>query len=111
MIDDRIISFFLNEKVCDIDFFDYIKDKVVFIPSDSDLFWYGCHPLLENDILCDIRVVVPKIDNEFDLIINIHEFTHAIDLYNELGSFYKDNIEDREKRANKMEKIYIKNNY
>ena len=106
MIDERVISFFLNEEVCDHDFFDYIKDKVVYIQSGSDVFWYGCHPILKDGVLCDIRVVVPLIVNEFDLIVNIHEFTYAIELYNELGSFYNDDIINREKRAHEMEEKY-----
>lgn len=110
MIDDRVISFFLNEKICNSDFFDYISDKIVYIPSGSDVFWYGSHPILENGILCDIRVVVPIIENEFDLIVNIHEFTHAIELYDEIGLLYNENVEDREARAHNMEKIFIKNN-
>ena len=107
---DSVVSFFLNEGLCDSDFFDFMDSRVVFIPSGSDVFWYGRHPILKDGILCDIRVVVPLIINEFDLIVNIHEFTHAIELYNELGSFYKDDVINREKRAHEMEKIYLKNN-
>ena len=109
LIDDRVVSFFLNLGICDNDFFDYIKCRLVYIPSGSDVFWYGCHPILEDGTLCDIRVVVPIVDNEFDLIVNIHEFTHAIELFNELGSFYNEDICNREERAHKMEKVYMKN--
>lgn len=110
MIDNRVVSFFLNEGICDIDFFDFIKDRVVYIPSGSDVFWFGCHPLIENDILYDIRVVVPIIENIFDIVVNVHEFTHAIELYKELDSLYIDDVYNREERAHIMEKKFLKNN-
>ena len=111
MIDYRVVSFFLSQGICDNDFFDYINSRIVYIPSGSDVFWYGCHPIIEDGIIRDIKVVVPLIENEFDLIVNIHEFTHAIELYNELGGFYNENRVGREKRAHNMENIYLKNKY
>lgn len=111
MLDNRVVSFFLNEGICKCDFFDYICDKVVYVPSGSDVFWFGCHPIVENGILCDIKVVVPTIESEFDLIVNIHEFTHAIDLFNLLDCYYIDDADAMEERAHKMEKIYLKSNH
>lgn len=109
LIDDRVVSFFLSHEICDNDFFDYIDSRIVYIPSGSDVFWYGCHPLIKGDKIRDVRVVVPIVKTDFDIIVNIHEFTHAIEFYNELGCFYNENRIDREKKAHKMEKIYLKN--
>lgn len=107
LIDNRVVSFFLDEGICDNDFFDYMNGRVVYIPSGSDVFWYGCHPILRNNKLFDIRVVVPIIETKFDIVVNIHEFTHAIELYKELGTFYDDDTNNREERAHLMEKKYL----
>ena len=108
MLDERIKTFLKTEKLCDENFFDYIENKIVYLPSDSDTFWYGCHPILENNIIKDIRVVVPEIKTEKDILINIHEFTHALELYYELETVYEERREEREKLAQTMEKQYLK---
>ncbi len=105
---DEIISF-LNDYCC-LDFWNYISDKVIVIPSGSDMCFYGCYPIVSDDILVSIRVCVPEIVTFKDILINIHEFAHAIDLYNEIGCVYYDNRDEREAFAKKLEKEYINNN-
>lgn len=107
-IDKRIINFFKTQNLYNKNFFNYIEDKIVLLPSNSDIFWYGCHPILENNIIKDIRLVVPEIETEKDALINIHEFTHALEIYNELGRVYEERRELREEKAKNMEKIYLK---
>ena len=101
---DNLIEFF--EDSCENDFWDYISDKVLVLPSGTDTVFFGCFPIIKNDILIDIRVSVPEIKEYKDMLINVHEFTHAIELYNELGSFYFDNVDLREARAKNMEIKY-----
>lgn len=106
---NKIKEFFKDQNLYSEEFFDFIKDKVKVFPSIATKGWYGCFPMIENNILTDIRLLVPKIETEADLLINIHEYYHAIELYNELGNVYKSKTEEREKRAKELEKIYIKN--
>ena len=111
MLDDfmdiRIVNFLKNLNLVSDDFFEFIEDKIVLTPSVVDISWFGCHPILNGDILVDIRVVVPEILTEKDMLINIHEFAHAIELYNELGSIYEERREEREKFAKKIETISL----
>ncbi|MBR3897898.1 MAG: hypothetical protein IKJ43_01290 [Bacilli bacterium] len=103
-IDDRLISFF--ENICGSDFWEYISDKVLVLPNDSDTCFYGCFPIVYDDILMDIRVSVPEIHNLKDLLINVHEFAHAVELYYELGTFYIDDVDLREATAKNMERKF-----
>ena len=48
-IDQRIIEFFKEENLCNEDFFHYIKDKIILVPNTTEIFWYGCHPIIENN--------------------------------------------------------------
>ena len=104
----KVLTFFIENNLCDYDFAIYIEDKVVTLESGSEIFWYGCYPIVDEDgLLVDMRVVVPEIITEKDIIINIHEFSHAIELYGELGTIYEDRRQDRENYAKEKEKLYL----
>ena len=106
---DEIENFFKKENIYEENFFKYIKGKVYQFPSNTPLEWFGCFPILDdNDILVDIKVVVPKIENEKNILVNLHEFFHAYELYHELGSKYVEKTEERELSAKKFEKKYTK---
>lgn len=105
---NEVKDFFKLEGVYSEEFFDYIKDKVKTVPSLYNFNGYGCFPLLEDEILKDIAVLVPEIVDERTLLINIHEYAHALDLFNGLNTVYEDKKEDRENYASSMEKKYIK---
>lgn len=101
-----IKDFFKEQHLYSEEFFDFIKNKVKKLPYDSDLSWYGCFPLVENGTLKDIGLLVPDIKNEENILVNIHEYTHALDLFNKLGSIYDEQVEEYEKHAKEMEKVY-----
>jgi len=105
---NEIKDFFKSVGLYNEEFFDYMKGKVTIIPSGSSLEWASCFPKIENEILKDIHIIVPKIKTEKDLLVNIHEYTHARELYDELGSIYEDRVEERENKAKEMENVYIK---
>ena len=42
------------------------------------------------------------------LAFGLHEYAHALELYNELGSIYIERRVDRENKAQELEKKYIK---
>ena len=104
----KIEDFFKSQNIYDKDFFDYIKTRVHILPFDTSLEWFGCFPILEGDILKDIKVVVPEIVTEKNMLVNLHEFYHAYELFNELGTIYAENKEQRESSAIEFEKKYIK---
>ena len=107
MVMEQVINFFKEQGIYDESFFMYIKDKVKVLPFDISLAWFGCFPIVKDNIIVDIRVAVPKIVTEQNLLVNIHEFYHAYEIYNELGQEYIPNIEEREKRASLFEETYI----
>ena len=106
-MDIRVVNFFKDLNLISDDFFLFMEGKIVLTPNDVDISWFGCHPILNEDILIDVRVVVPEILTEKDMLINIHEFAHAIELYNELGNVYKERREEREKFAKEIEAISL----
>lgn len=106
---NELKDFFRQQNLYSEEFFDFMKGKVKVLPSGTNKVWFGCFPLINNDILRDIRLLVPEIKNERDLLINIHEYYHAIELFNELGIKYNSRIEERELKAREMEKKYLKN--
>ena len=67
---DRIKEFFKEQNIYDENFFEYIKTRVHTLPYDTSIDWFGCFPILENDIIKDIRVLVPEIVTEKNLLEN-----------------------------------------
>ena len=106
---NEVKDFFKKENLYSEEFFDFLKQKVRKVPSTSEISWYGCFPQVEDSILKDIRLLVPEITDEKSLLINIHEYAHALELYNELGTIYIERRIERENKAKEMEKKYIKN--
>ena len=68
--------------------------------------FYGCYPYVENDILQEINICVPKIKNLTTMKINIHEYKHGIDLYPYLGKTYIE--QDYESIARMEEEKFVK---
>ena len=106
---NQLKEFFKAEQLYSEEFFDFIKNKVHVIPSNTSVDWYGCFPILDNNKIKDIRLLVPQIVNDRTLLINIHEYYHALELFNELGTVYEERREERENKAKEIEKKYIKN--
>lgn len=96
-----------NEKMDDKDFLDYLKNRTKVVPNTLGKEYYGCFPRLNNGILVEINLLVPEIVTKEDLLINIHEYTHAFDLYQQLNFPYVEDIEYLEEHAKVLEKKYL----
>ena len=107
-MNQELKKFLINQNLYNESFVTFMKNKILIVPNTTETEWYGCFPIVENNILKDIRLLVPEIKNEKDLLINIHEFTHAIELYEELNNTYEERVEERESKARQMEKVYLK---
>lgn len=105
---NELKEFFKLNGLYSEEFFDFLKNKVKTLPATCSLSWYGCFPILDDNIIKDIRLLVPEIVEEKSLLVNIHEYTHALELFNELGTFYNERREERENNAKNIEKAYIK---
>lgn len=88
-----------------LDFFEFMNGKVKRYPLKD--FGWGCFPILNaKDEIVDIRILVPDFLDENCIKINVHEYTHAFELYNELGKVYVEDRDAREIRAKKKEEEY-----
>ena len=105
---NKVIDAFKILKIYDINFFEFIKSRVSYFPYTDDFCPWACFPVIDNNTLKDIRVIVPFITDEETLLINIHEFYHAYELYKELGLVYQENLDVREKNAKDIEVKYLK---
>lgn len=105
---ERVIQFLKEQNLYKEEFFDFMKHKTKVVSSDTPIESFGCFPIVENDILKDIRLLVPEIKTGQNLLVNIHEYVHALELFNELGNIYEERREERENKARNMEKVYIK---
>ena len=89
------------------DFFSFINGKVHRYPVEE--FPWACFPILDdNEIIKDVRIIVPEFLNEKCILVNIHEYYHAYELFNELGCVYVENIDIREENARDKERLYLK---
>lgn len=102
----------LDEYFGNIDSFESLKReaKVLDVPLDEGYGFYGCYPQIDDGgKVSGIKICVPKIVDLKSMCINVHEFKHAVDVYEYLGQALPD--EDYEKRANDEEekfKVYLR---
>lgn len=96
-----------NEGMDDKAFLDYLKNRTKVVPNTFRKEYYGCFPRVNNGILVGINLLVPEIVTKEDLLINIHEYTHAFDLYQQLNCPYVEDIEYLEEHAKVLEKKYL----
>lgn len=101
---NRLIEFFKSEDMYNEEFFEYIENKVHKVTDEKE---FGCFPIVENEKLVDIKLCVPEIKTLKNFLVNIHEYTYAMDLYNELGNVYVEDKEKREKLAQYMIKKFL----
>lgn len=101
-------EFLVENQMNDPNFLEYAEKVVWRTPSNQTKNWYRVFPNVDkDDVLIGFRFIVSEIHTREDLLVNIHEYTHAFDLYQELGSVYKENLEEKELRAKKLEKKYL----
>ena len=82
---DEDIKLFLNYPNT---FWEFISSRTKYLNNYiENRDFYGVYPKFDfNSCLIDIKIIIPKIINLATALINIHEFKHAYDLYNILGS-------------------------
>ena len=98
---------FINEqKGYTKEFKEFIKGKIIEIDKPINEDWYSCFPITKDNILVDLRLIVPKIKDVDSILVKIHEYAHAMELFEEIGTIYNENIELREKNAKKLELKY-----
>ena len=91
IIDEQeLLSILVSLEIGNQKFFQFLNGKVKRYPVKD--FGWGCFPILdENNHIIDIRILVPDFFDELCIRINIHEYAHAFELFNELGQVYIEN--------------------
>lgn len=98
----------LELNICHDEFWEYMRTRTKRLNAKIETGIWGT--FTENDSqgnLINIRIIVPEIVDEKTLLINIHEYAHAYELYQELGTKYKPNIDQSEAYAVSKEKEYL----
>lgn len=112
MINDRIIKFFSNHNLYNKEMFDYFKKNTTYYDyknEDYRVFNGTFYKLDSNNILTGIHICVPIVEDDKTMLINIHEFVHAIEMYYNLGKKWIER-DDTEVLPIFFEKIYIREN-
>lgn len=110
---NKFIDFFVKHNLYDKKIFDYIWDRCSFFDYLEDEYrsQIGVYYIFDkNKKLVDFNLIVPFIDSKKTILINIHEFIHAIAAYYKLG---KRLVLDDSCEVNSLffEKVYILENY
>ena len=94
--------------ICHDEFWEYMRTHTKRISFPSETGICGTFTEIdENNRLSSVKILVPEISDEKTLLINIHEYAHAYELYNELGSCYKIDKEHSEAFAVSKEQEYL----
>lgn len=95
----------------DDQFWDFVEKKIKFIDGSIEknkAFYSTLMKFDSSDNLKDIKVIVPYVVDLESALVNVHEFTHAHDLYFMIGKPVVDEPE-YEKRASLEEENFSKN--
>lgn len=90
-------------------FLNYMKThtKKYNIPEETSI--WGCFITKDDDnLIQEVKIIVPNIINEKTLLINIHEYTRAYEIYKRLGTIYDFNDIEEEQKARNNEDLYLK---
>ena len=95
-------------EICHDEFWDYIttRTKRISAPIESGI-WGTFIDNDSNGAIIDIKILVPEIVDEKTLLVNIHEYAHAYELFQLLGTKYQPNKKSSEEYATSKEKEYL----
>ena len=108
----KLIEFFKRHNMYNDRMFEYLQNQSTMIDYNDpeQRCFVGCFPILDkNDKIIKIKLNLPYINNDETMLISIHELTHGIERYQEMGKKYKKDI-TIEALPLLYEKIYILEN-
>lgn len=75
-----IIEFFKELGLYDEEYFELIKNKTSIISGDPEKIkeFIGFYPKYENNQICDFKLYLPELKGLDNILIYIHEYTHAL---------------------------------
>lgn len=98
----------LELEICHDEFWEYMRTRTKRInaPIESGIWGAFISQDIEGNI-SDIKILVPEIVDEKTLLVNIHEYAHAYELFQLLGTKYQPNKKSSEEYATSKEKEYL----
>ena len=95
-------------QICDENFWEYMTTRTKRINAPLEINIWGTFVDYDNNKkIKEIKILAPEIINQETLLINIHEYAHAFELYQELGKIYNINEKNSENFAKSKEKEYL----
>ncbi len=97
----------------------YDEEVVKYYREHWELFDYldvekrinmGTNYIIRNGQLEEMRVVVPIMNNDITVLINVHEYIHVLTNYNKINHRAKIKTKDHEVLPIFYEKVYVKEN-
>lgn len=84
-----VIDFFKSMDLYDENYFNYInkRSKIFNLPYSEIKDFVGCYPIVKNNKIIGFNIVLPKLNTIFDVLIYIHEYSHALDIEDECEIF------------------------
>lgn len=76
-----VIDFFKEMELYNEEFFNEINKNTTIYdkPYEEIKDFIGCYPIYNNkDKLVNFKLILPKINSIYDILIYIHEYTHAL---------------------------------
>ena len=98
----------LELEICHDEFWDFMRTRTkrISAPIESGI-WGTFFSKDESGNVIDIKILVPEIIDELTLLVNIHEYAHAYELFMQLGDNYILNKKSSEDYATSKEKEYL----
>jgi len=78
---NNVIDFFKEQGLYNEEYFKRIQEntKIYNKPYDEIKDFVGCYPIYnENNEIVNFKLILPKINDIYDVLIYIHEYTHAL---------------------------------
>ncbi len=98
----------LDLEICHDEFWEYMRPRTKRINAPVETAIWGAFTSYDQENkLSNIRIIVPEIVDEQTLLINIHEYAHAYELYQELGTNYIPKQKSSEEYAKSKEQEYL----
>ena len=87
---EKYIEFLKEYGLYDEKIFNYIESRTIYVDylDDESIEFIGCYPIVENDILTEVKLCVPRIVDDISLSMNIPEYIHLYNIYSNIGSKY-----------------------
>ena len=107
----KFINFFQRQNLYNKEMFNYFRNNsILFDYLDTDYHpFIGCFYTTKNKKVNKINLIVPHINGDITILINIHEYTHAIILYQYMNKIFPEDI-TTEILPLLYERIYLEEN-